>query len=76
MLGRRHDVGMVGESGLVEHMQQWFNDAAESPYYIYGDPAYQMSPWLMTPFNGALTPPQQAFNRDERLQDHGRMGFR
>lgn len=62
MLGRRHDVAMLGASGLIEHMQQWFNDDAGEPYYIYGDPAYQLSPWLMAPFRGALTPAQQAFN--------------
>lgn len=62
MLGRRHDVAMLGESGLMQYLQQWFNDAAGTPYCIYGDPAYQISPWLMTPFSGALTPAQQAFN--------------
>ncbi|CAB1111742.1 unnamed protein product [Ectocarpus sp. CCAP 1310/34] len=32
------------------------------PYYIYGDPAYQASPWLMAPFRGVLTALAEAFN--------------
>ncbi|CAN0546265.1 unnamed protein product, partial [Laminaria digitata] len=30
--------------------------------YIYGDPAYQISPWLMAPFKGALTAEEEDFN--------------
>ncbi|CBJ29683.1 conserved unknown protein [Ectocarpus siliculosus] len=66
MLGRRHDVALLGESALLQSMQQWFNDDAGTPYYIYGDPAYQIPPWLMAPFKGVLTPEMQAFNTDMR----------
>lgn len=62
MLGRRHDVAMLGQSALIQHLQQWFNDAAGIPYYLYGDPAYQVSPWLMTPYKGVLNQLQQTFN--------------
>lgn len=64
MLGRRHDVALLGESNLTQYMQEWFNDALGNPYYIYGDPAYQISPWLMTPFKGQLTDEQKEFNTD------------
>ncbi|CAB1107407.1 unnamed protein product [Ectocarpus sp. CCAP 1310/34] len=40
-----------------------FNDAAGAPYYIYGDPAYQVSPWLMAPYKGLLSVAEVAFNR-------------
>lgn len=62
MLGRRHDVALLGESQLLQSMMDSFHDAAGEPYYIYGDPAYQISPWLMAPYKGVLTPEQQDFN--------------
>ncbi|CAM9979863.1 unnamed protein product [Laminaria digitata] len=62
MVGRRHDVTLLGQSGLLEFMEEWLNDEEGTPYYIYGDPAYQLSPWLMAPFKGAMTPWQEDFN--------------
>ncbi|CAN0139238.1 unnamed protein product, partial [Pylaiella littoralis] len=62
MLGRRHDVALLGESQLLQSMMDSFHDAAGEPYYIYGDPAYQISPWLMAPYKRVLTPEQQDFN--------------
>ncbi|CAB1105988.1 unnamed protein product [Ectocarpus sp. CCAP 1310/34] len=63
VLGRRHDVTLLGLSGLLETLMQSFNDAAGVPYYIYGDPAYQVSPWLMAPFKGLLSVAKVAFIR-------------
>ncbi|CAB1108437.1 unnamed protein product [Ectocarpus sp. CCAP 1310/34] len=63
MLGRRHNVTLRGVSGLLEALMQSFNDAAGVPYYIYGDPAYQVSPWLMAPYKGLLSVAEVAFNR-------------
>ncbi|CAB1099714.1 unnamed protein product [Ectocarpus sp. CCAP 1310/34] len=62
ILGRRHDVAMVGESGLLQDLQQWFNDAAGTPYYVFGDPAYSLSPWLLAPYKGVLNAFEQTFN--------------
>lgn len=62
MLGRRHDVALLGQSGLIDTMMQWFNDEAGEPWYIYGDPAYQVNPWLMAPYRGVLTDAERAFN--------------
>ncbi|CAN0582315.1 unnamed protein product, partial [Laminaria digitata] len=62
MLGRRHDVTLLGQSGLLAFLQQWFNDEEGSAYYIYGDPAYQISPWLMAPLKGALMAEEEDFN--------------
>ncbi|CAB1120258.1 unnamed protein product [Ectocarpus sp. CCAP 1310/34] len=61
MLGRRHDVALLGLSGLLETLMQSFNDAAGAPYYIFGDPAYQVSPWLMAPYKGLLSVAEVAF---------------
>ncbi|CAB1105421.1 unnamed protein product [Ectocarpus sp. CCAP 1310/34] len=63
MLGRRHDVSLLGESGLLQYMQQWFNDAG-NPYYIDGDPAFPLSPWLIIGYKGLLTQEQRDFNSD------------
>ncbi|CAB1109359.1 unnamed protein product [Ectocarpus sp. CCAP 1310/34] len=61
-LGRRHDVALLGESDLLAVLMQSFNDAQGEPYYLYGDPAYQNSPWLMSPYRGLLTPEEAGFN--------------
>lgn len=63
MLGRRHDVTLLGLSGLMDTLQTWFNDEEGEPYYIYGDPAYPMSPWMLSPYKGVLTDAQQEFNK-------------
>lgn len=62
MVGRRHDVTLLGLSGLMASLQESFNDAQGVPYYIFGDPAYSISPWMMAPFKGVLTVGQTAFN--------------
>ncbi|CAB1118668.1 unnamed protein product [Ectocarpus sp. CCAP 1310/34] len=62
LLGRRHDVTLLGQSGLLAVTMIHSNDAAGEPYYVYGVPAYQISPWLQAPFRGILTAGQQAFN--------------
>ncbi|CAB1100161.1 unnamed protein product [Ectocarpus sp. CCAP 1310/34] len=61
-LGRRHDVALLGEGDLLAVLMQSFDDAQGEPYYLYGDPAYQNSPWLMSPYRGLLTPEQAGFN--------------
>ncbi|CAB1098802.1 unnamed protein product [Ectocarpus sp. CCAP 1310/34] len=43
LLGRRHDVTLLGLSGRLETLMQSFNDAVGVPYYIHGDPAYQVT---------------------------------
>ncbi|CAB1103153.1 unnamed protein product [Ectocarpus sp. CCAP 1310/34] len=51
-----------GESGLLQDLQHWLNDAAGTPYYVFGDPAYSLSPWLLAPFKGVLNAFEQAFD--------------
>ncbi|CAM1298097.1 Uncharacterised protein r2_g751 [Pycnogonum litorale] len=60
--GKRHDSGMLAESGLMLELRKLKN-VDGSPYYIYGDPAYPLSPHLMTPYrNAVLTHSQAVFN--------------
>ena len=46
--GRRHDITLLHLSGLAQRMQLLPPDA-----YIYGDQAYGVKPWLLSPFRGA-----------------------
>jgi len=63
-LGRRHDCRMLRESGLPENLQQYAKDADNNPFYLYGDPAYPLSPYLLAPYKGiALTAQQREFNK-------------
>jgi hypothetical protein len=50
--GRRHDARMLLESGLMETLEAHAKDANGEPFYLYGDPAYPISPFLMTPYRG------------------------
>ncbi|GFO41323.1 nuclease harbi1-like protein [Plakobranchus ocellatus] len=42
---------------------------ASIPYFMIGDAAYPLKPYLITPFSGALTQQQQIYNyRDSRTR--------
>ncbi|KAH9151349.1 hypothetical protein AeRB84_006020 [Aphanomyces euteiches] len=58
--GRRHDVILLQYSDIGRKWQA----CALSGAYIYGDPAYPLRPWLLSPFKGAsLTHEQAKFNK-------------
>ena len=60
MSGRRHDVALLNESGLLPMF------AATAPnYVIYGDKGYTLQQSLIAPYRGAhLTPQQEMFNKE------------
>ena len=65
--GRRHDAGMLHESGLLTALQVHGHTRAGQELCIYGDPAYPPRPQLMCPYRegdyvGPLTPEMRAFN--------------
>lgn len=63
--GKRHDSGMLAESGLLPLLQQTMNKANGEAYCLYGDPAYPLSHHLQAPFRSAnLTAEEQLFNKD------------
>ena len=74
--GRRHDVFMLGVSGLSDQLRQ-FNQPNGEPYVIYGDPAYGLSRNILSPFRGAaVTQDQQEFNKAmSRVQVSVEWGF-
>ena len=60
--GRRHDSYMLGQSGMLQDLEQ-LNRHHPEPYYIYGDQAYPLRQCLICPFRGVnLTAQEQDFN--------------
>ncbi|KAK3722869.1 hypothetical protein QZH41_020457 [Actinostola sp. cb2023] len=61
--GRKHDAGMLADSGLLGELQQFAFSPTGQPMCIYGDPAYPLRVHLQGPFkNAILTPLMQQFN--------------
>ena len=60
--GRRHDVFLLNKSRLDQRMALLPPTA-----YVYGDQAYPVRPWLLSPFKGPNKPiRQRAWNRNMR----------
>lgn len=64
--GRRHDAGILRESGLLHQLA---NNLPQPPhgitYRVYGDAAYPLRPQLIAPFKGDNLPAEHhAFNRE------------
>ena len=61
--GRRHDSGMLAESGLVGDLQRHSFSPLGEPLCVYGDPALPLNIHLQGPFKGArITPLQNEYN--------------
>lgn len=61
--GKKHDSGMLAESGLLQQLQQFAYSPTGQTMCIYGDPAYPLRIQLQAPFrNAVITPEMQAFN--------------
>ena len=61
--GRKHDAGMLADSGLLNDLQRFAYSTTGQPMCLYGDPAYPLRIHLQAPFrNAVLTPAMQAFN--------------
>lgn len=52
--GRRHDAGLLRESGVEQQMQHHMTKANGEVYSVYGDPAYPLSPYVIPPFEELL----------------------
>ena len=57
--GKRHDSGMLADSGLLQQMSQHCVLPNGNPLCIYGDPAYPLSVHLQAGFKGANITAQQ-----------------
>lgn len=61
--GRKHDAGMLADSGLINNLQRFAISPTGQPMCIYGDPSYPLRVQLQAPFRqGRLTPQMQAYN--------------
>ncbi|XP_068738581.1 uncharacterized protein [Montipora capricornis] len=61
--GRRHDAGMLADSGLLRQLERYAFSPAVQPMCVFGDPAYPLRIHLQAPFrNAALTVQMEAFN--------------
>ena len=57
--GKRHDSGMLMDSGLLNQLQQYSFGQNQRPLCIYGDPAYPLRVHLQAGFKGARLSQQQ-----------------
>ena len=66
-VGRRHDAGMLQESGLLQTLQQKMYGLREI-FLLYGDPAYPISDYIEGPFRqGAIPLTDVELNFDEKM---------
>lgn len=56
--GKRHDSGMLADSGLLHNLDQHAFSSTGQPLCIYGDPAYPLRLHLQSPFRD-VRPTQQ-----------------
>lgn len=76
--GRRHDAFLLAESPLLEQLGALPPCANGQRYCLYGDPAYPISEYIITPFrdNQNLTEPQATFNREmSKVRESVEYGF-
>ena len=62
--GKRHDSGMLADSGLLNALSQYSFTRNGDPLCLYGDPAYPLRVHLQSGFKGAnLTQLQRDWNK-------------
>lgn len=62
LVGRRHDLTLLRESNWESHLEEHLL-VDDRQFYIFGDAAYNLKPWLQKPFNcNNLSPLQRQFN--------------
>ena len=63
VVGKRHDSGMLAESGLLGDLQQYSYSPDGQPLCVYGDPAYPISVHMQRSVSGPeLTRIQKEYN--------------
>jgi hypothetical protein len=61
--GKRHDAGMLAESGLLQNLEVEAFSKSGQPMCLYADPAHPLRVHLQAPFREAnLTNQMQLFN--------------
>ena len=66
---------MLARSNLLGRVAQVVGRVG-APFYLYADPAYGMSMYLLRGYKGAMTPQQRAFSTEmSRLRESVEWGF-
>ena len=61
--GKKHDAGILNDSGLLQDLEQYAFNPAGHPLCVYGDPAYPLRIHLQGPFKyGVLTHQMMEYN--------------
>lgn len=61
--GKRHDAGILADSGLLDNLEQFAFNPADQPLCLYGDSAYPLRVHLQGPFrHGVLTQQMMEYN--------------
>ncbi|CAM9959101.1 unnamed protein product [Hapterophycus canaliculatus] len=67
VVGTRHDSYILAQSELMQNLST-LNSEGGAPFYLYGDPAYGSSNYLICPYSaasaGELTPQIADFNSE------------
>lgn len=58
--GCRHDATLFKQSGLATILDKYFYAPDGKAFFIYGDPAYGIGPYLLSPFKGPAVTEEQA----------------
>ena len=62
--GRKHDAGMLGESGLMRDLERFAHSPTGEAMCLYGDPANPLRIHMQAPFRDAnLTDETKAYNK-------------
>ena len=62
--GRKHDAGMLADSGLLRDLENHAFSPTGNPMALYGDPAYPLRVHLVMPYRAAgITPQMEEFNK-------------
>lgn len=62
--GKRHDAGMLAESGLLHDLEEHAFSPTDQPMCLYGDLAYPLRVHLQAPFReGPITPEMAGYNQ-------------
>ena len=62
--GRKHDAGMLADSGLMQDLESYAFSTTGDPMELYSDPAYPLKVHLIVPYCAAgISPQMEEFNK-------------
>lgn len=67
--GRKHDAGMLADSGLLQLLLQHSHSLGGDPMCVYGDPAYPLRVQLQAPFRNGINMTQQMHDYNKCMSE-------